>query len=258
MVHEPLKVKDYVNPIESTRKELLQEEDSKIKGRRGITLKGFKTEKERIQEKLQNNDFIFSNPNLNSEDEKRHTDTNESHVLQPRMRFKPRTDLERVFEEVNKNSFGRVDKSLIDKQLRELDLNVVIQPKDEHELLDFQTSQSLNKLTYSRPDIINRAENEKSANKKESKKPHWNERRKIMNQEAKNLMSDLHVKTHFKAAATMATKLGKKNYPITKYNIFFRPGRLFMYFLLLNFKKINILDYFPISYYIYILNYIRL
>ena len=44
----PIKIKDYTNSIESSRKELLQEEDGKIKGRKGMVLKGFLTEKERI------------------------------------------------------------------------------------------------------------------------------------------------------------------------------------------------------------------
>ena len=44
----PITIKDYTNSIESTRKELLQEEEGKIKGRRGMVLKGFLTEKQRI------------------------------------------------------------------------------------------------------------------------------------------------------------------------------------------------------------------
>jgi hypothetical protein len=41
-------VKDYVSPVESTRKEFLEEGNEKIQGRRGFIFKGFKTEKERI------------------------------------------------------------------------------------------------------------------------------------------------------------------------------------------------------------------
>jgi hypothetical protein len=48
MVQSPIKVKDYLQPIESSRKELLQDEDTKIRGKRGLIMKGFKTEKERI------------------------------------------------------------------------------------------------------------------------------------------------------------------------------------------------------------------
>ena len=44
----PTQIKDYVNPILSSRKEFMQEEVSKIKGRSGFVFKGFLTEKERI------------------------------------------------------------------------------------------------------------------------------------------------------------------------------------------------------------------
>lgn len=42
-------------------------------------------------------------------------------LIQPIMRFKPRIELERVLDEINKNSFGRADKSIIEKQLSKLD-----------------------------------------------------------------------------------------------------------------------------------------
>lgn len=44
----PITVKNCSRRIESTRQDLMQEEEEKIKGRRGMILKGFKTEKERI------------------------------------------------------------------------------------------------------------------------------------------------------------------------------------------------------------------
>ena len=44
----PTLIKDYINPIESTRKQFMHEEVSKIKGRAGFVFKGFLTEKERI------------------------------------------------------------------------------------------------------------------------------------------------------------------------------------------------------------------
>jgi hypothetical protein len=210
MVHEPIKVIDYSHPIESTRKELMQEEDYKIKGRRGMILKGFKTEKERIEETIKNNDFVFSSWNQQDSPHKNENEHANEHVVQPRMRFKPRTDLERVFDEVNKNSFGRVDKNLIQKQLKKLDLNVVIQPKEnEDEILDFQTLQSLNKFNHTRSSILHRNEKNVDTSRKNEKKVDTHDKRRIMNQEAKNLMSDLHIKTHFKAAAAIAIKLSK-------------------------------------------------
>jgi len=48
MAHAPIQINEFISPIESTRKQLIDEENEKIMGRRGIILKGFKTEKQRI------------------------------------------------------------------------------------------------------------------------------------------------------------------------------------------------------------------
>ena len=40
------------------------------------------------------------------------------------MRFKPRTDIERIIETVNTHSWGRIGRSILYKQLKELELNV--------------------------------------------------------------------------------------------------------------------------------------
>jgi hypothetical protein len=59
MANKPIKVKTYHSPIESTRKELMDEENDKIQGRRGFILKGFKTEKQRIVINLLDNFIII-------------------------------------------------------------------------------------------------------------------------------------------------------------------------------------------------------
>jgi len=48
MVHSPIQIQQFVSPVESTRKQLIEEENDKIKGGRGFVFKGFKTEKQRI------------------------------------------------------------------------------------------------------------------------------------------------------------------------------------------------------------------
>ena len=40
------------------------------------------------------------------------------------MRFKPRTDLERIYDSVNLNYYGKIDQGVINRQLKQLDLNV--------------------------------------------------------------------------------------------------------------------------------------
>jgi hypothetical protein len=52
MASHPRRIKDYMNPVESTRAELMKENDPKIQGRKGFIFKGFITEKERIVTKI--------------------------------------------------------------------------------------------------------------------------------------------------------------------------------------------------------------
>lgn len=46
--NEPIRIKDFGSPVETTRKILMEEQAEKIKGGKGIILKGFKTEKEKL------------------------------------------------------------------------------------------------------------------------------------------------------------------------------------------------------------------
>ena len=228
MVHSPIKVKDYMNPIESTREELMREEDQKIQGRRGFIFKGFKTEKERIEEHMKSISYVFAEAG-SKKDNHNHSTVNKSvkikrkHsqkkaqlnnsisqdkqvIIQPQMRYKPRTDLERIFEAINKNSFGRVNKNVIDKQLRGLDLNYAKKKgnmsKDDSQLIDYKTLQTLDKINK-----YDYSEDRDSDRVSKSSK-NFDEKRKNMNVEAKNLMSDLHYKTHFKGATVIANRIG--------------------------------------------------
>jgi predicted N-acyltransferase len=239
MVSSPIQVKDYLNPIDNTRKEFLQEEDQKIQGRRGIVLKGFKTEKERIEEHLRNVHQLYLDSGQNKTKENLLTnktisrlETNQSSILnksrdneknkypvfssydgirlmQPEMRFKPRTDLERLYDEINKNSLGRVNRHLIDKQLRELDLIVTKKTKDENEeehleyKPDYMLMTKFSKADPTRDFSIDERDNSAKKEKKVEDK------RKKMNVEAKHVMSDLHNKTHFKGATEIANRTGK-------------------------------------------------
>lgn len=48
MASNPIVINDYINPVESTRQELMKESDGLIHGEKGFVFKGYKTEKERI------------------------------------------------------------------------------------------------------------------------------------------------------------------------------------------------------------------
>ena len=49
------------------------------------------------------------------------------------MRFKARTDLERVYDTINDYSYGKVNKRIIYKQLRNLDLNIPFKLEKQRE-----------------------------------------------------------------------------------------------------------------------------
>ena len=208
MVNSPIKVTNYESPIENTRKNLIDEENQKIQGNRGFIFKGFKTEKERIDEYLKNRNFYYNDEvSLNNSVEKSEEKNNNqfkstSTIIQPQMRYKPRTDLERIYESINKNSFGKADRTIIDKQLRDLDLNVTKVNKNE-----------------SRPSVpdykdsgINLDHGSVQNHKREHspKKPKNKYKKKEINSEAKNLMKDLHFKTHFKGVTAIANQNNSK------------------------------------------------
>lgn len=59
-------------------------------------------------------------------------------LIQPIMRFKPRLDIERIVDEVNKHNYGRADRSIIDKHLSKLDSNnlIILNNSSETDNLD--------------------------------------------------------------------------------------------------------------------------
>ena len=66
--------------------------------------------------------------------------TNIDKYLQPIMKFKPRTDLERIFDSINLNYYGKIDRNVINEQLKSLGLVTVYNEKsptlqDEYSLL---------------------------------------------------------------------------------------------------------------------------
>ena len=99
-----------------------------------IKLKPFMTDKMRIEKFLESkkkeNDFInkkhkknimtsdIEEKNKFEEKEKAKKDN----YLQPTMKFRPRTDLERIFDTINLNYFGKISKNLVNEQLKSLGL----------------------------------------------------------------------------------------------------------------------------------------
>lgn len=48
MAQTPVKIKDYNNPIDNVRQKFMEDQNEKIRGKKGFVFKSFQTEKERI------------------------------------------------------------------------------------------------------------------------------------------------------------------------------------------------------------------
>lgn len=123
------------------------------------------------------------------------------------MRFKPRTDLERIKEEISKNSFQSTDyNQIIQRQLTQLDLNVF------HAKANYKNEDGMGELNddyyCSKEDYIVRPE-KNTSEKKEIRQIKY---KKPINIDAKQIMPEFHFKTHFKGAesVSIATKINRE------------------------------------------------
>lgn len=135
------------------------------------------------------------------------------------MRFKPRTDLERVYDSIIKQDFTREnDKNIIEKQLKDLELNFTKNPvlpqESDVEEFDYNKTNTRKELT------LRKFSEEFTMDKNKEKKRESNipkpikktvKRKENLNNQAKNLMKDLHNKTHFKGASVIAYQPSKIN-----------------------------------------------
>lgn len=167
--------------------------------------------------------------------------------LQPIMKFKPRTDLERIFDTVNSNYFGKISKNLVNEQLKSLGLIRVYNKKNTKNINEYSLLREKLKVkpetldylikekqileqgpkTKEIHELINNMENIISINKeiqseqnttfpiKGSKKEnkYKNKRKNLNNFLAKNILGEYQKKTHFKALCTYSLDLNtKKNF----------------------------------------------
>jgi hypothetical protein len=158
-------------------------------------------------------------------------------ILQPHLRFKARTDLERVYDALDGRIFKDSEKNVLERQLKNIGLYSFEKPKDilrKVTLLNGKNN-SISKIEDVEEEDVNENNNEMSKRgykikqnplineeKKEVKaknniygsgnlyyipkhleyKP-WR-RRLDLNSEAERILSEYHVKTHFKAAEEIA------------------------------------------------------
>jgi hypothetical protein len=190
----------------------------------------------------------FSDPHktLDRNNSTSSSDINKEKYLQPIMKFKPRTDLERIFDSVNLNYFGKINRNLINEQLKKLGLVNVYNRKspilqDEYSLLKEKFRVKPDTLTYlikekkrlerepktkEISELIANMENiihinkgilsdrlDKAcshSNKKEENKGSRNKRKNMNNFLAKNILSEYQRKTHFKALCMCSLDLNEQ------------------------------------------------
>ena len=137
-------------------------------------------------------------------------------IYQPQMRFRARTDLERVFDNLNYKSLNEKDRYIIEKQLKNIDLYKVIKPGELLELANKKAKKhdkNENKKYNVLPNpIIEEQKKEKEKLKREkiydknqlfydykyNDQKLW-ARKDNLNTEAKKFLSSYYYKTHFKA-----------------------------------------------------------
>ena len=227
-----------------------------------IKLKPFMTDKMRnekvIESKKKENDFInkkhkknimtsdIEEKNKFEEKEKAKKDN----YLQPTMKFRPRTDLERIFDTINLNYFGKISKNLVNEQLKSLGLLKVYSNKknsniqNEYSLLREKLKVNPETLDYlikekqrleqgpktkEIHELINNMDNIIQINKEiktdkinkemmfgnsiENKEKKYKIKRKNLNNFlAKNILGEYQKKTHFKALCTYSLDLEDNNY----------------------------------------------
>ena len=144
-----IEVKDLTEKALNFREELLKLED----GKKPFIFKGFKTEEDRVKDAIRNNSFLFNEPLTDRTNTKNfekneildyNTNPNSERTLknqldyiidkkiivQPEMRFKARTDLERVYDAIRARISRENERNILKRQLKNIGLYSFIKPKD--------------------------------------------------------------------------------------------------------------------------------
>jgi hypothetical protein len=272
-------IQDKTKKITNTRAYLLNEKPGKKKP---FIFKGYKTEADRIKDTERNNRYLFNLPDppekeennkrikslspqsnkINLKPEQIHYITNRMSVvnysdlknidyyyknniiLQPEMRFKARTDLERVYDALSTKVDRNNEKDILNRQLKNIDL-LSFKKADDYLRASQIFLKNKNKIS-----IIEDEENdeekkgkgykilpnpliqlkEKNKTKKKEKGIYQSPKyyyipkddipwikKKNLNIEAKGMLEEYHQKTHFKAAEEIAeNKINSKNMKLHK------------------------------------------
>ena len=157
------------------------------------------------------------------------------------MRFKARTDLERIYDALIEKNFRLNEKQIIERQLKNLNLNsyqtpelikkklTIISPNDENKLEEEERKYKI------KPNPLYEEAKKKEREKNSSDiiygegKLYYNPKKLFfkpwqknldLNSEAEGILSEYHIKTHFKACAEVAEKkINYKNLKLSRNNL---------------------------------------
>jgi hypothetical protein len=161
-------------------------------------------------DRLSINNQDYANRNISS---KKNT------ISQPTMRYKPRTDLERVYDVLNGYNYDQASRDIIERQLKSINLydykknSLNEGGKEESRILKRPRflSKSLQRKTKKRKNVNSLYKmNHVYYNPDKSSYKPW-QRREDLNTEAYGFLSSYHYKTHFKAAEEIAESDYKTN-----------------------------------------------
>ena len=202
-------------------------------------LKPFETDKSRVEKYLKNHQEDHKKYDLEKLKKNTKENKEKNNYLQPIMKFKARTDLERIVDTVNSNYFGKIDRNIIKNQLRSLGLITVkdnrISDAEEYSLLKEKlkvTPQTLTYLIKEKQKLEKGPKNQETRNLirnmtniihinkqilkkgqqvwgfgRNNKSKSFNKRKNLNNCLAKNILSEYQKKTHFKAIVSFSLDL---------------------------------------------------
>ena len=177
--------------------------------------------------KILNKKYKVTSPRTMAQNLLNQTKNNKSDYLisQPTMRYKPRTDLERVYDVLNGYNYNEKSRDIIERQLKSINLYDYKKPGENNITPNKKENEEYNK-NYSKSLVSKSVRHGKKKNKfdlyktnkvyynpKNSEYKPW-QRREDLNNEACGLLSSYHYKTHFKAAEEIA----ESNYKYNKNN----------------------------------------
>ena len=178
--------------------------------------------------KILNTNYKVSSPNKTINKyllyQSKNNKNNNNLISQPTMRYKPRTDLERVYDVLNGYNYDAKSRDIIERQLKSINLYDYKKPGESIHNSDKKEKEEYSKSTRT---LISKSQRNPKRKKKfdlyKTNKIYYNpkndeykpwQRREDLNTEAYGLLSSYHYKTHFKAAEEIA----ESNYKYDKNN----------------------------------------